>query len=262
MSGGAWAKLSRSTLQVIADGLRTRSTAPTTWDLQRWGVADADAAAIDEAMHGVSVAGWRATVAAVLAERRASRRVRPQVVWSGPRSKDATARATTEVVRELLSGAQREVWVVGYAFKGGAPLFAPLFDAVRERGVTVHFVVHLKRDESSGWPRALTQQDVDAGIAAIRSELDLEGLAVHWYYEARVTEADARFTSLHAKVLAVDDRRMLLSSANFTARAQDRNLEIGVLHDEPELVTSVTAHFRASVREGVWVQWRGEVGQS
>jgi phosphatidylserine/phosphatidylglycerophosphate/cardiolipin synthase-like enzyme len=64
---------------------------------------------------------------------------------------------------------------------------------------------------------------------------------VHWpyadsapelYYDPRTAERTV-FASLHAKYLIVDYADVLITSANFTGRGQDRNIEVGVvIHDQ------------------------------
>lgn len=52
------------------------------------------------------------------------------------------------------------------------------------------------------------------------------------YYDPR-TAAARSFASLHARCLIVDHEHVLITSANFTGRAQERNIEVGVvLHDK------------------------------
>lgn len=45
---------------------------------------------------------------------------------------------------------------------------------------------------------------------------------------------------LHAKCVVTDGRWTLLTSANFTEAAQERNIEAGVLVDDPRLAARVT----------------------
>jgi phosphatidylserine/phosphatidylglycerophosphate/cardiolipin synthase-like enzyme len=54
--------------------------------------------------------------------------------------------------------------------------------------------------------------------------------------------------SLHAKCVVVDERWSLVTSANFTNRAQTRNIELGVLIDDEPFAQKITGQWRALVR--------------
>ena len=52
------------------------------------------------------------------------------------------------------------------------------------------------------------------------------------FYDPRTAEKSS-YASLHAKCLIVDYEHVLVTSANFTSRGQDRNIEAGVVvHDK------------------------------
>ncbi len=55
--------------------------------------------------------------------------------------------------------------------------------------------------------------------------------------------------SLHAKCVVTDGRWTLLSSANFTEAAQERNIEAGVLLDDPTFAQRVTRQFDLLVED-------------
>jgi phosphatidylserine/phosphatidylglycerophosphate/cardiolipin synthase-like enzyme len=71
------------------------------------------------------------------------------------------------------------------------------------------------------------------------------------YYDRRSLALDAtERASLHAKCVIVDSRRSFVTSANFTEAAQERNLEAGVLVDDPHFAASLRAQFDALVQSG------------
>jgi phosphatidylserine/phosphatidylglycerophosphate/cardiolipin synthase-like enzyme len=53
--------------------------------------------------------------------------------------------------------------------------------------------------------------------------------------------------SLHAKCIAVDDGQIFVSSANFTAAGQNRNIEVGLLVRSALLNERLTRFFEALV---------------
>ena len=80
-----------------------------------------------------------------------------------------------------------------------------------------------------------------AGSAAFASEVLTLFRELHWpyqepapalYFDPRTADKYA-FVSLHAKCIIVDEEHVLITSANFTGRGQDRNIEVGiVVHDK------------------------------
>lgn len=160
----------------------------------------------------------RTSVASVAAFRR--KVPATQVVWTGPKVEGSFLRATREVVRELLRGARAELLVVGYwiaAQDDGQGIIedviASLADAVK-RGVTVCVVVdeHVRADGRdnrrillSAWPVGVTLPKI-----------------LTW----RLPPGEQHL-KLHAKVLVADRRDALVTSANLTSYAMDRNMEMG-----------------------------------
>ena len=66
------------------------------------------------------------------------------------------------------------------------------------------------------------------------------------FYDPRAVEPMERGkkrASLHAKCIVVDDARALVTSANFTEAAQERNIEAGVLVESGSFATAVRTQF-------------------
>ncbi len=55
---------------------------------------------------------------------------------------------------------------------------------------------------------------------------------------------------LHAKCVVVDDARAFISSANFSQAGHERNIEAGVVVEDPALARQLTAQFDALVQAG------------
>lgn len=71
------------------------------------------------------------------------------------------------------------------------------------------------------------------------------------FYDPRALAIDRdRRASLHAKCVVVDDRWSLITSANFTEAAQDRNIEAGLLVDDPHLARSLRSQFDGLIAAG------------
>jgi phosphatidylserine/phosphatidylglycerophosphate/cardiolipin synthase-like enzyme len=70
------------------------------------------------------------------------------------------------------------------------------------------------------------------------------------YFDPRTAVAQAK-CSLHAKCIVVDEARALVTSANFTDRGQTRNIEMGVLVDDPALATRLVHQWRGLIESGL-----------
>jgi cardiolipin synthase len=152
------------------------------------------------------------------------------VVVTGPDSPAAPVRLTSEVVRQLIVGAQQRVTLVSYAAYQMPTIIAALDGAVG-RGVQVDLILE-SPDRLQG-----------GGGAAAYSKYRV----YHWPTEQR----DPPDASLHAKAVIVDSRDVLLTSANMTNAAYDKNIELGLLCRGGSTAGRVQKHFDALISRGV-----------
>jgi phosphatidylserine/phosphatidylglycerophosphate/cardiolipin synthase-like enzyme len=177
-----------------------------------------------------------------------------QIVWTGPKVEGSFLRATREVVRELLGGAQAELLVVGYwiaARDDGEgiieELIASLADAVT-RGLTVRVVVDQRTRPDGQDNRRVLLSTWPVGVALPK--------ILTW----RLPSGD-RHLKLHAKVLVADRSDALVTSANLTSYAMDRNMEMGVrILGQPAV--DIARHFDLLEAYGVLEAYDGERGPS
>lgn len=161
----------------------------------------------------------RVSTAAIQLER--SQAPRTQIVWTGPRVDGSFLRSTREVVREIINGARREVWVVGYWLAGrddGEGIIAELIAllaaaAVRDVAITM---VMDERPRPDGTDNR-----------TVLLELWPQGVATPRLLTWRLPPDD-HYLKLHAKVVVADRADALVTSANLTSYAMDRNIEFGI----------------------------------
>jgi hypothetical protein len=188
---------------------------------------------------------------AVLAERRANLRPPPELVWSGPERVKSTARDTAVVLRALFERTQRQAIVAGYDFTRGSSLLEPLWVAMRERHVDVRFFIHIEQttDELTN-PTAYADN-------AVRAVMDLA-----WpfgeprprvYYDSRALAPRPRF-NMHAKCVVVDGECALVTSANFTQRAQEQNTECGAFLEDPTFAHHLTRQWLGLAEAGLMIE--------
>jgi phosphatidylserine/phosphatidylglycerophosphate/cardiolipin synthase-like enzyme len=221
------ASLSTAALQRLRDALRAgRVSDPVdSLDLELLGMRTAGA------LIGARCAELAVAIDAALAERAAAPNA-PQLVWTGPDGKSSSARDTAVVLQELFERAQRCIVVAGFRFDHGATLLRALHAALAERGVSAQLFI-----DSEGADRFIAE---------------------HWPFGPPFPELfvfrapEGVFASLHAKCVIVDSRHALITSANFTDRGQTRNIEAGVLLDDPALAHELEAQLRAALAAGAF----------
>ena len=147
---------------------------------------------------------------------------RAELVWTGPISGHPTARKTYQVLNEMLRHASSKVLIVGYSLFLKGDLANGLMvelGRLSSRGVQVVFIVdrrysgwggdgregHSVRQIQQSWPPNTPRPDIFS-----------------W------ASGENESSKLHAKVLLVDDRDLLVTSANLTGAGMETNLELGI----------------------------------
>ena len=78
------------------------------------------------------------------------------------------------------------------------------------------------------------------------------------YYDPRGLAIEpTQRASMHAKVVVIDRRKAFVTSANLTARAQQENIELGVLVSHAPTAERIVAYFQALMTHGHLIQVHG-----
>ena len=242
---GNLAAVATSTLERLRAGLATGALPPPIdrAALTAFGVKN-QLEALDQALAGHQAPACLAILDVVLAER-AARRPAPELVWTGPEGPAATARDTAVVLRSLFEAAREHVILAGYSFDHARDVLAPLHAAMRDHGVEATFFVDVPQTE-----HPLT--DPDAYVAEHLGEFARKSWPFgppfpRLYYDRRCLTPGPPFSSLHAKCVTVDGLRAFVSSANFTQRGQERNIEVGVLVEDPVFASGLARQWMGLV---------------
>ncbi len=191
-------------------------------------------------MEGPIVARWLRAVAYVEASA-----PRPDLVWSGPEVPGLHARDTRRVYDELLGSAERSVWISTYAFFDGPRAFEVLAQRMTARPelrVTLLLNIHRRKGDTTARDQLVRQ------FADRFWRKDWPGSSrPDVFYDPRALDLDGPGAVLHAKAVVTDDESVLVTSANLTEAAFDRNIEIGLLVRDRALAASVSMHFRALI---------------
>jgi phosphatidylserine/phosphatidylglycerophosphate/cardiolipin synthase-like enzyme len=167
---------------------------------------------------------------AALAAKMSAATISVDVVVTGPDSPAAPVRLTSEVVRQLIASAQQRVTLVSYAAYQMPAIIAAL-DAAVSRGVRVDLILE-------------SPEHLDGGGGAA-------AYAKYRVYHWPVDQRDPPEAKLHAKAVIVDSRDVLLTSANMTNAAYDKNIELGLLCRGGGTASRVQKHFDALIARGV-----------
>ncbi len=207
------------------------------------------------ALDDMDLRGVEAALAIAIAERVHRPPPRLDLVWTGPEARTATTRDTAIVVRQLFEQARKSVVVGGFRFDHGEELLRPLHAVMRDHGVKATFFL----DIADHADRA------DRAEAYATEQID-RFFADNWpfgpprpdvYYDPRTAVPGPPWASLHAKCVVVDERVALITSANFTERGQERNVEAGVLIEDERFASSLVAQWRSLIGSGGMERYRG-----
>lgn len=253
----AFLKLSRPALIKLATALETgRLSRPFSASALVNYVPVALSQEIVDELNRLSVGGVHNnhiayTLHLIAAERGASQVVRDRVelVWTGPEVTGSQSRDTSVVARELFSTAKQSVLISSFAIDRREKARA-LFQVLAERMDTnpqlqVKMFLNVQRpygnDESEvALLRKFANtfcQDIWTGERLPEVFHDLRALAIG-------NESKA---CLHAKCIVVDEERVLVTSANFTQAAHERNIEAGVLLSDRVLAVAMRSQFETLI---------------
>lgn len=170
------------------------------------------------------------------------------IVTSGPEVTGIIHRDTVNVVPEMFSHACKTVLVAGFAVYRGDKVFESLAKRMEQvKDLRVRLFLDIKRDEKK--TESQQEQEMQFVNHFKKYQWPKGMLLPEVYYDIRSLQKDEnnKKTSLHAKVVVVDDEKALVTSANFTEAAQERNIEVGLLVNSPDISVKLREYFDALV---------------
>jgi cardiolipin synthase len=156
--------------------------------------------------------------AITLSEKEATR---IELVWTGPKIEGSYLRATRQVIQDIIYGAKRELLVVGYwlsAKEDQEGIVSEIIELIAnavDKGIKVVIIL----DEGE---KGYGKNNRNTLISLWPKNVCLPELLT---WEIPRTDSHLK---LHAKVLVADRFDALITSANLTMYALDRNIEMGV----------------------------------
>lgn len=239
-------ELSAADLNALADALASgRLTLPVnTFSLQRV-LGRAPAPALAEALSQLAKEGVAGALR-LLASPRRDTHPPPELVWTGP-DESQVLRSTSTVVEDLIRTAKHRIVLAGFAITNGAAVFGALaqrMDAEPDLQVELFLNVHRRKgarpEETIVWFARDFRERVWPG----------RRLPVAWYDPRSVKTRASERAVLHAKCVVIDGQQALVTSANFTPHAQERNIELGVRLEDASLAVAIETQFADLVQRG------------
>lgn len=168
-----------------------------------------------------------------------------ELLWSGPTPDDQIpARRIDQALYDLIANAKREILLVTFAAAKIQRLSEQLLKAVH-RGVEVRLVLEFA-EASEG------QLSFDA-LKAFPQELVEAAAVYYWPVDKRERNQAGRPGKLHAKLAVIDDA-VLVTSANLTDDAFNRNMELGSMIRDSRFLERVSMHVVALIADETFVR--------
>jgi phosphatidylserine/phosphatidylglycerophosphate/cardiolipin synthase-like enzyme len=156
-------------------------------------------------------------------------------VWTGPNLESGLIKLNTyDTVKYLIESAEQEVFIVGYSFSFREESVKELLKSVEravERNCRVNIIVN----------------DVENNFKEIMKYWEKENYQLNVYHWIGSDLND--YTSLHAKLIIVDQRKLLLTSANFSYHGFHKNIETGVIIENHEISRDIWKQYHSLMKE-------------
>jgi len=156
-------------------------------------------------------------------------------VWTGPITNEAPIKLNTyDTVKYLLESAKEEIFIVGYSFSFNNEKIKKLLRCIEnaaERNCRINVIVN----------------DVENNFKEIMNHWKKERYQINVYHWKGYNSSE--FTSLHAKLVIIDQQKLLLTSANFSYHGFQKNIETGVIIENHEIPKVIWKQFHSLMKE-------------
>ena len=145
------------------------------------------------------------------------------LVVTAPPLFSINARTTMNVVQSLIGNAERNILITGYSLSS---YFLELVDTIiqkSQRGVFIKFFVN-DLDKQPEFEKILRYKGRFLKVYNYRQE-------------------DDKMSALHAKVISVDQKQTLITSANLSYHGQQGNIELGTLIESKQTAKQIEDFF-------------------
>ena len=189
--------------------------------------------ATDLGLSNELLAGILLGAAAGIEAERAAENV--ELVWSGPNLGFVPTRRSEQVLVGLIESARETLHLLSFVLYS-VPGVEAAIEAALDKGVKVSMLIETeKNDGTDGFRKTAERLKTNHPRMAL----------YHWPISNR--DDGGSFASMHGKCFVADGKRAFITSANLTAAALDRNIEIGVVIEGGNVPAQVKQQFDAMV---------------
>lgn len=149
----------------------------------------------------------------------------------------------------MFGKARERVLAVGFAVRQGKSVFKTLADRLdNDRSLKATLCIDARRQHGD----TSIDRDILRRFANefVRDQWPGSHLPAVYYDPRSLEPTGATASSMHAKCVVIDGQEALVTSANFTEAAQDRNIELGLLVDSHTVARRIEEHFTSLIQNG------------
>ena len=158
------------------------------------------------------------------------------ILWTGPTTTAVPVRRMEQSLCELIDSAQKKLLIVSFVVYKADKVYTAIRAAIM-RGVHVSFLTEASKEHGGS---------LDVDPSDILKKKFPEADFYRW------ENPDASHPAVvHVKCAVADERRALVTSANLTGAAMDKNMELGLMIFSRRVAGRIAAHFAALVTEHV-----------
>lgn len=161
-------------------------------------------------------------------------------VWSGPSFEhNSITLKTFDTVKHLIDSANDEVFIVGYNFSVKHDSIKLLIEKLEEaasRKCRINIIVHNKKTNFQELLHAWTKERYLINI---------------FYWKGNEVKD---YTSLHSKLMIIDQQKLFLTSANFSFLGFHKNIETGLVIENHSAVKSIRNQFQLLLKNNEMIK--------
>lgn len=140
-----------------------------------------------------------------------------ELVWTGPDLKQFPVRRSEQVLLDVINAANESLFIVSFVLVNIPSIEVAISNAV-VRGVDVRMLLESEDKENSADFRETVKRLYDA----------IPGIMLYVWPREKRDNSGGGFARVHAKCAVADGEIAFVTSANLTAAALDKNIEMGV----------------------------------
>ena len=157
---------------------------------------------------------------------------RVELVVTAPNSFAIKSRTTLGVINEVIDSARKSIIMTGYSVSEYVSDFLDTVIAKSQKGIVVRLYIN-KVDNQASLEKLLRYKS--------------RFLQIYNY-----TNEEDKMSALHAKILSVDGKRTLISSANLSYHGMSGNIELGCLVESEKIGKQMDNLFQQLYKEKVF----------